>query len=231
MGQIITDTFVRADNTTLGANWTNVALTMDIISNQCASDASSSNENLSYYSGAGWTGGNDHYSEVILNTVQSTHDGGPTCRVSGTTSANANAYIFVINDDDAAKTLPNTFSVALFKQVAGAFTQIGSSVTGVSIAVNDLIRLEVQGNTLRGKVNGTQVITNTDSALAVGNPGLYIGSGFGWRYGDGSTTGWAAGDFGAPATDVGIRSKTRLRPAPFKPMGDAFRTGKYKDWR
>ncbi len=199
MGQIITDTFIRANSTSLGANWTNVALTMDIISNQCASDASSSNENLSYYSGAGWTGGNDHYSEVILNTVQSAHDGGPTCRTSGTSAANANCYIFVINDDDAAKTLPNTFSIALYKQVTGSFTQIGSSVTGVSIAVNDLIRLEVQGTALRGFVNGVQKISGTDSSLSTGNPGLYIGSGFNWRYGDGSTTGWAAGDFTSPS--------------------------------
>jgi hypothetical protein len=33
------------------------------------------------------------------------------------------------------------------------------------------------------------------------------------------------------SVDTGIRSSTRLRPAPFKPMGDAFRPGLYKGWR
>jgi pectate lyase len=165
-------------------------------------DQASSGENLSYYSGAGWTGGADQYAEVLLNFLESGRDGGPAVRVSGTAEANANAYIFDINDTDAAISLPSSsFSVALYKQVAGTFTQIGSSVTGVSIAVNDVIRLEVQGTTLRGKINGVQVITGTDGALASGNPGLYIGSGFTWLYGNG-TDGWAAGDFSGAGVTV-----------------------------
>jgi hypothetical protein len=33
------------------------------------------------------------------------------------------------------------------------------------------------------------------------------------------------------ATDTGLKFRKTSRPAPFKPMGDAFRTGKYRGWR
>lgn len=207
MPQIIADTFIRANAVTLGANWTNVARSMDIVSNQCKADQASSGENLSYYSGAGWTGGNDQYSEALLNFIESGKDVATACRISGTTEGNANAYLFVINDADAAITLPSAlFSVALYKQVAGSFTPLGASVTGVTIAVNDVIRIEAEGTTIRGLINGVQIVSRTDSALASGGPGLYVGSGFNSIWGNG-TTGWAAGDFTVGPT------KTPYQPA------------------
>lgn len=199
--QIVADTFVRA-NGALGANWTNlgVTTTLAIVSNRAAISGLS-NEAMAYYSGAGWTGGADQYAEGAVGVLESTKDMAPACRISGASIALANAYLFVLNDTDAAVTLPtSTLSVALYKQVGGAFTPIGSSVTSVSLAANDIARLECQGTTLRGKINGVQIVTNTDSSIASGNPGLYIGSGTTSAWGDGATVGFAAGDFGGGAT-------------------------------
>jgi hypothetical protein len=75
-----------------------------------------------------------------------------------------------------------TWSIALYKVINNAFTQIGSSVTGVTISANDVIRLEVSGTNLTGKINGVTKITGSDSAVTTGAPGFYIGSG--------STTSW-----------------------------------------
>lgn len=201
MAQIVADTFVRADGA-LGANWTNLGVTTTlVISSNRATISGLSNEALAFFSGAGWTGGNDQYSEAAVGVLQSTKDMAPACRVGGASIAAANAYLFVLNDNDAAVTLPtSSLSVALYKQVSGSFTQIGSSVTGVSLAANDIARLEVQGTTLRGKINGVQIITGTDATLSSGNPGLYIGSGASSAWGNASTVGWAAGDFGGGAT-------------------------------
>lgn len=195
--QIVADTFVRADGA-LGANWTNVGVTTTIaISSNRATISGLSNEALAYFSGAGWTGGADQYSEAAIGVLQSGKDMAPACRVSGASIAVANAYLFVINDTDAAIALgSSSFSVALYKQVSGSFTQIGSSVTGLTINTNDIIRCETQGTAIRGVINGVTKISGTDGAIGSGNPGLYIGSGASSAWGDGSAVGWAAGDFG-----------------------------------
>jgi hypothetical protein len=36
---------------------------------------------------------------------------------------------------------------------------------------------------------------------------------------------------GGPIVNTGIRSRVTSRPAPFKPMGDGFRSAKYRGWR
>jgi hypothetical protein len=199
MGQIVTDTFIRANNASLGANWTQDGLggaTIGIASNT-ATMTGGSNFVIDFYSGAGWTGGNDHYSELLITLIQSGRDTGPMCRVSGSpVSGTGSGYLFVLNDNDAAHSMGDTnWSIALYKVVNNGFTQLGSSVTGVTISAGDIVRLDVQGTTLRGLINGVQKITATDSAISSGKPGFYIGSGTTTTYGNGTTTGFAAGDF------------------------------------
>lgn len=68
MGQIVSDDFNRTDAATLGANWTQDALggaSIGITSNQAKMQATN-NFVLDFYSGAGWTGGADQYSELTL---------------------------------------------------------------------------------------------------------------------------------------------------------------------
>jgi hypothetical protein len=59
----------------------------------------------------------------------------------------------------------------LFKVVTGAVTVLAQQA-GASMAVNDVLRLEVSGTSLTAKVNGTAVLTATDSAISSGAPGL-----------------------------------------------------------
>lgn len=225
MSQLVSDDFNRA-NGALGANWTSISTggqAMEVSANQCGMPTGAG-EGLAYYSGAGWTGGADQYAEAKAVALQSGRDIAAACRVSGASVAAANAYLMVINSDDVATGF-GSMKVTLYKQVAGAFTEITTAVT-TSVSANDVIRVEAQGTTIRGKINGTTVVSVTDASLSSGNPGLYVGSGNGSRWDD-----FAAGDFSGGATDTGRRLQTRVRPAPFRPMGDAFRTGKFRGWR
>lgn len=197
MPQIVSDDFNRA-NGPLGANWTVRAVGtdagIDIVSNQAKASAGSG-EALAWFSGAGWTGGADQYSEAVIIALESGKDMAIACRASGLSVAVANVYLFDINPNGAAVALGGTIQCSFYKQVLGAFTQIGSDF-GIVINANDLLRLEVQGTSLRAYKNGSQVsTTQTDSSIASGNPGLYIGSGTGSIWDD-----FAAGDFGVAAT-------------------------------
>lgn len=233
MAQIVADDFTRADSTGLGANWTQTGLggaTIDVIGNQAGEDHTS-NFGAAYYSGASWTGGVDQYAEMALTVLQSGKDVGPAVRMNGSPfGGTGGVYLFVINDTDAAIALgSSSFSVALYKCVNTTFTQLGASVTGVTVSANDVLRIEVQGTTIRGVIQGSTIITRTDSAVASGNPGFYISGGFTSRFDL-----FAAGDFGGGGggtTDTGLRFRRSIRPAPFKPLGDAFRTDKYRTWR
>lgn len=204
MGQIVSDDFNRADGA-LGANWTIRATSSDsgatIVSNQCK-DATASGNAVLWYSGAGWTGGNDQYAEATIIALQSGNDFGVCARLSGASIGAANGYLAVINSTDAAVSLGGTIQCSFYKVSAGSFTQIGTDF-GVTISANDVIRLEVQGTTLRLKVNGVQRGTDTDASIASGNPGLYFA-------GSSTASIWdafAAGDFsGGGRTTKNTRS-------------------------
>lgn len=192
--QIITDDFNRANSGGLGANWTIRPTAADngwdIASNQ-AKVLSGSGGALGWYSGAGWTGGNDQYSEFSIQSLQSGKDFGPACRISGASVATGQAYLYDINDNDAAVSLGSSISTALYKQTTGlTFTQLGAS-TNITISASDIIRVECNGTTIRGLVNGVSKISQTDNGIVSGNPGLYTGSGTTSTLDD-----WAAGDFG-----------------------------------
>lgn len=196
--QIITDDFNRANSNGLGANWTirptSTEDGWDVDTNQ-ARVQSPGGGALGWYSGAGWTGGTAQYSEFAIKSLQSGKDFGPACRVSGSSVATGQAYLYDINDTDAAVSLGSSISTALYRQTTGqTFNQIGSSVS-VTISASDVIRVECNGSTIRGLVNGSVKISGTDSTFSSGNPGLYTGSGTTSTFDD-----WAAGDFGGGST-------------------------------
>jgi hypothetical protein len=215
MGQIIADDFHRANSTGLGANWTIITLAGDSgwnVASLQAVGSAPAGFGMASYSGAGWTGGADHYSEVTITGIGSGNDAGPSCRVSGASFGGGNQYIFDINDTDAAISLPSSaFSVALYKQVGGSFSQVGSSVTGQTIASGTVLRIEAQGTTIRCKIGGVTVITQTDSSLSAGLPGFYCGTASAAT----SWSLWAAGDFSVAAIVDGPRGDRR--PFPFTP--------------
>ena len=68
--------------------------------------------------------------------------------------------------------LANNGQVILGKRVSGATTNLATASLGVSLGTWYTLRLETFGSTLRGSVNGTQVVTATDSSFSSGRVGF-----------------------------------------------------------
>ena len=152
-----TDNFTAANGTALttySANWTlnngNFAINTNAVYPN-----SGSTEN-----GAHWnadTFNNDQYSQGDLISEAL----GRAIGVAVRCHASAATFYGWYND---------TAGSYLFKMVAGVWTQLGADQA--SWAVNDIPRIEAEGTTIRGLVNGSTVITQTDSAIASGSAGL-----------------------------------------------------------
>lgn len=118
--------------------------------------------------GGHWEGdtfNNDQYAKITLVAQVSTVYIGPAARCTVGTGT-ATYYGYYANGTDSY----------LFKNVAGTWTQIGS--TGGAFAVNDVLELDVSGTTLTPKKNGAtaDIGAQTDSAIASGYGGI---TGFG----------------------------------------------------
>lgn len=185
MTTLATDDFNRANSSTLGANWTaqSGVSSMSILSNQA--DVVDNRGN--YYSNATWP--NDHWSQAtILTTANILH---ASVRVRCATAADT-YYNGGANPTDFGNK-----NRRIWKTVAGTRTSLGSQATDV--VANDVIYLEAQGTALVFKVNGTTVVSVTDSSIASGNAGLG-GRNFASdspKYDD-----WSGGDFSGANTDV-----------------------------
>ena len=150
----ITDNFNRSNANPEGMNWTTIT----------GQDAVQISGNALYgtvtYGGAYYNKGEfgpDQYSQAVKGN--SSDQVGVLARVS--TSAQS-YYRFMIIDSSTA---------TLGKYVNGTWTQIGANITG-TYASGDVIRIEVEGTTIRCLQNGNVIRTDTDSDLTEGRPGV-----------------------------------------------------------
>jgi len=180
-----TDNFDRANATTLSASepagnaWDDTTGDFGIVSN-AAVHRVTADEIIRNTGGALDA---DQYAEGTVGTIAS----GVFIGVSVRGQANGDGYLFYGSSDES-------YLVRLqsgWNQLAGT--------TGPAFEVGDVVRLEVEGNTLRAYINDTQVLTDTDANFANGDPGL---SGFGAN--DSSIDTWEAGNLTAPGGGASI---------------------------
>lgn len=156
------DSFTRANETPLASPWVKqVGSNLNLVSNAVQSAAAGNT--LWYYSGA--TSSADHYSQAQASLVPS-RDWAPACRIAGAGHASvAEGYILS----------PFGSAGSIDKFVNGSFSNIASNVL-VSPADGQVLRLEVEGTTLRPYQDGVARNTATDTSLTVnGNgPGLFV---------------------------------------------------------
>ena len=151
----VEDSFTRANSSTLGQNWTQSQGTVGISSNAAVGTALNTWTGA-YYSGQTWNA--DQFAQATISVTGAANLAlGPAVRGS----ASGNYYQFWCNTGSGA---------SLDKFVAGARTVL--TTAGAACAVNDVMRLEVVGSTLRAYYNGALLITWTDSALTSGSPGV-----------------------------------------------------------
>lgn len=188
-----TDDFNRADNTSLGANWTTVstggfdATGFQIVSN-AAQPEQLTGDDLELYTGS--TFADDQYAQAKVTVTSTGSNAGLGVVVRGAT--NGSCYRAVVS-----KAASN--NVSLFKFVAGAGTNLGNRTT--TWVDGDTLRIEVQGTTITLYQNGVALgATFSDSALASGAPGISHST----SITSGSLDDFAAGDLNAVAPGLRV---------------------------
>jgi hypothetical protein len=185
---LATDTFTRADNADLGALWDPVPPLggFKIVGNAAVPTAVGTNAAESY-NGVTWPA--DQYSQARLTTSGTTAQTGPGLLVR---CAAAALTCYWLRASHAASN-----NLQLVKFVAGTPTVLGNITQAWSNG--DLVRLEVQGTTLRVLVNGSQAGADiTDASIATGRAGIaYIATT------DGTIDDWAGGTLSTAAALAG----------------------------
>jgi hypothetical protein len=150
------DNFNRA--APLGSNWTNQGTGLTISSNT-AIGAANGQENA-FWNASSFSA--DQYAEETLATVGANgHGVGPEVRASGSTAGTANWYSCLELGGSG---------ILLRRGLNGVATNL--VITPVTITSGDVIRIEVVGNAITCKQNGTVINTATDSNLTSGSPGM-----------------------------------------------------------
>ena len=188
MSVLATDDFNRANANPIGGNWTTFSSegAMQIVSN-AITPASVSSDSGAWYNAIGWP--NDQYSQLpvtILNGVSGAGLG-PAVRVAN----GAQTYYRCAVDHAGSG------NVELVRAVAGSHTTLWTRTA--TFVDGDLVRLEVQGSTLRAFIAGVQVGADfvDGSPITSGNAGIAFSSGSVT-----STSGdnWEGGDLAAATT-------------------------------
>lgn len=151
----VTDTFDRADSSSLGASWAEVVGDWAIVSNQveCNDDDGATGYYARYETDVG---SSDMYAEAVTNSTQT--DGSSNAGVAVRMRSGANtSYQFASNLND---------SHAFWRIVSGAETQIATFTA--TLASGDRVRLEAVGRTLRAKINDALVAVAQDTNVTTG---------------------------------------------------------------
>lgn len=180
-GVLFSDDFNRADGA-LGSSWAAVVGSVAISGNKAVPVNTSANDEVrAVIAGIGddqWCEANitagDTYTWLVVR--------------GNTTFSNRYAFVSARTADGGAWTL--------IKTVGGGDTTLDTGAPGSGIT--GLYRMEAQGTTLRGYINGTKVCEVTDASLTTGD----VGFGFYTTSAGGSVDNFRGGDL--PYTPLGI---------------------------
>jgi hypothetical protein len=191
MTELASDDFDRADNASLGGNWSpNITGRQFLIVSNAAKPTATAQDVAESYTAVSFP--NDQYSEVVLGAVEpagGVDEGcGVICRATSP-STSFTGYRLVGNGSG--------FGVLRFNSGVSTSLQTGS---GTTFAAGDTLRLEVRTNGANcdwsAWKNGVQFTSGTDtSPLTSGRAGIAYSSS------DTAATiaSWAGGDFDTPA--------------------------------
>lgn len=177
MSQLVSDSFTRVSypvGLSASGNWTvfpyvnTSTVDATIPSAGLCETGSTTNYTSDYYSGVSWAG--DHYSEVTLKTDVNGYGIYVHVRVQNN-AGTWSGYTVLINDAGGGN---GVIIVRYYTNYAtNTFAQIGSTVTGLTFSVGDVVRLTAQGTTITVTQNGSSIFSQTDSHIAAGGaPGL-----------------------------------------------------------
>ncbi|MGH9690059.1 MAG: beta strand repeat-containing protein [Candidatus Acidiferrales bacterium] len=158
LSPVVADSFVRANASTLGANWTVLGGVSPLaISSNSASVSGGS------YGEESWNGqmfAPDQWSRAKINTLDG-NGAGVMVRAAG--AGTDTAYLYFCSTTSAR---------SITKRIAGTSTTLATA--GSACSVGDTLELDVAGTTLIGIHNGSVDLTATDSSIASGAPGISV---------------------------------------------------------
>src|SRR5262245_13931920 len=192
----LSDNWNRADNASLGANWTEVGTGWEILGNQCVA----LNNVYGYAVHVTQLCSNDMFAQIGSFTfIQYT---GSNCCwfvwtvVRSASASDANRYHWVAENNNSS-----VKQHRLAKVVSTTESNLGTDTTIPATGVAE--KGDAVGTTIRGLIGGTQKVSVTDSAIdGVTVGGRYVGLGCSLGIGgqEGDTDDWSGGDTGACAT-------------------------------
>lgn len=159
------DNFNRADSTNLGANWTEVNLDSQIVSNTLQAVTVAQQCRIRWT--ADFATDNNFGQVDSTNLAQATSNfPAALCRYD---SAADSCYGF----RRIGNAVLASYTAQLYKVVTGTVTLLGSPVTVARAAVgtSETLYVSASGSTLVGKINGTTQHTLTDTSLTTGKRG------------------------------------------------------------
>ena len=176
------DDFNRADGA-LGGNWTAMSDGAMTISSQMVVGRSSGQSGDTR---TAETYTSDQYSQVQLTSTQLTGVQwiGPAVRSQ---NGGQNLYLGIYFWNNGSPQL------RLYKRTSGGFTQLGSSYPTGGLPAGATLGLTATGAAISFLLNGSPVITITDTSLTGGAPGIMA-------YGTGEADNWAGGDVAGGAS-------------------------------
>jgi hypothetical protein len=175
------DDFNRTDSTDLGAGWVEVSGDWSIVSNQLSPGA------------AGGT------ILVRAATAMATSDNFAQVTIASTTSASQGLWCRGNSDLTSGYAWRNNGSNwSLFSVVAGAFTNIGTY--SAAAVAGDVAKVQAQGSTIKGFVNGVERVSVVNTAVATGTTvGVRSDSTSGLKYDS-----FSAGDIASTVTGTAL---------------------------
>lgn len=198
MRELASDNFDRADAAGLGALWPapTGCQSLNIKGNRAVNSTVATLPGGNHYIGSIWTGTTpsaDMYSQATVRVLTNLSWVGVSARQLAT---DRTAYYFGANPLDFA----GGNARVLWKEVSSARTLLNTEA--INIAVDDVLRIEVEGSTIRGFVNGVLRLTATDFAIAFGFPGVVARKNSA-AIDTPSFDDWSAGDFGGGSKMIG----------------------------
>ena len=173
-----TDTFDRADSSSLGADWTEDSGDWAIVSNNVRQNTTGNSYRKLRWSGAAMDSA-DYSVEVVARSGGLSNGIGPAARCAA--SSTVTYYAYIIFGGDAAYLV----------EITGGSESVLATGSSVSANTNYTLRLEVEGSTIRCYLNGSLDIETTDASLTSGPPGF---AAYGGNNANTYATTWTATD-------------------------------------
>jgi hypothetical protein len=187
---LITDTFVRANSTTLGANWSSFpgADSMQVFNNAARPDvANAANDNLARYSAL--TPPKDQWAQGTITTVTSS-DGASFLYAGCRFSSNGDGYVAAVS---ITSSTPRLQIVSYSSAVAQGVDTATTFANGLW-NLGDTFSLEAVGTKLTAFINATPQLTLTPGTFLFTSGSVMIG-GYNVSSSDSVIGTFTAGDF------------------------------------